>query len=136
MGTKKTELFHILFLDTRHKSDHHLTVSAINSSEAVKKTGNYLKRKNYDHSTLQILTDQEYQNQFAKMHTYFIYYGEKNFCRVVAKDGGTAIEVFDERFPKMEITEIKPQYKKRVEPLQGPPLPEILVSPHPEAIPA
>jgi transcriptional regulator of heat shock response len=136
MGTKKTELFHILFLDTRHKSNHHLTVDAKNSSESLKKTEQLLKRKNYDHSTLQILTDQEYQNQFAKRHTYFIYYGEKNFCRVVAKDSSTAVTEFEKRFPKMEITEIKPQYKKRQEPQQGPQLPEVTVQPHQAAMPS
>lgn len=97
----ETSLFHILFRDTKHNGDHHLTLIAKDAPSALKKCERHLQSKNADHSTVQVMTDKNYRKTFPidrRLFYAFYHNGRPKYCPILAINSAQAEEIFSQRF--------------------------------------
>jgi len=93
-------LFHLVFQDIYHHSDHDIIVLAKDQNHAKEKCRHHLNHKGIKHETLQILTEADFQKTFSKTNPYYIFFQNgvgKKFCRIFSENKKDAEKKFHER---------------------------------------
>ena len=111
------QVIHVFFEDSYH-SDHHL-ILAVEQGEgesetqtkhkALDKAAKHLQFKRADPSSVEVITQEEYQQSLrSKQQIFYILYqnGTRKYISILATDQTEAKNIFNQRIPGIMLSEI------------------------------